>query len=286
MCACSLFSVLCSLFSVLCSLFSVLCHLVICLCRKFDVPVSERTAIDPVFARKNTEKPNQVEVDLVTDYGMRWIKVKAMSPRRLQASFDGLLGSSTNDLNSLSQDLLAAADTNVCHFQPPTVILVCLYGVPQDVADELEDWGMHVTGTRLSEQELAERVDTSVKGAPLSSILQPDLLDFCLPEPLDETKIGTDTVNVDSSTMITMVSDLTNGYASEEFEQADLNSMRQVEIDDPTLPKIEAILKGRKLVACSTAIQRFRDIVKSIGGEREAKRAEVLLARITEVKDW
>ena len=50
-------------------------------------------------------------------------------------------------------------------------------------------------------------------------------------------------------------------------------------------PEINAIIEGKELVACQTAVDKFKEIVGLIGGEREKERMTAVLGGIRVIPD-
>ena len=91
--------------------------------------------------------------------------------------------------------------------------------------------------------------------------------------------------NLDVSTLLSLVSNLTNGCGTFKYSSKVLNDHAIQEKENPVLPVLKMFLKEKKLIACETAISSFNEIVKIIAGPEEKKRADDLLKRITIVKD-
>lgn len=91
--------------------------------------------------------------------------------------------------------------------------------------------------------------------------------------------------NLDVSTLLSLVSNLTNGCGTFKYSSKVLNDHAIQEKENPVLPVLKQFLKEKKLIACETAISSFNEIVKIIAGPEEKKRADDLLKRITIVKD-
>lgn len=88
-----------------------------------------------------------------------------------------------------------------------------------------------------------------------------------------------DTVNLDVSTMIVLVSEMTNSnqHASPlgAFKDRVLRDMCLKEHDSPVLPILLPQLEGKIFVACSVAVASFQKIVFTMGGATERERVRL-----------
>jgi len=103
--------------------------------------------------------------------------------------------------------------------------------------------------------------------------------------PVTHTFASIKEANLDVSTLLSLVSNLTNGCGTFKYSSKVLNDHAAQEKDNPVLPFLNFFLKEKVLIACETAISSFNEIVKIIAGPKEKKRADALLKRITIVKD-
>uniref|UniRef100_A0A0P4WHD3 DUF1308 domain-containing protein n=1 Tax=Scylla olivacea TaxID=85551 RepID=A0A0P4WHD3_SCYOL len=90
-------------------------------------------------------------------------------------------------------------------------------------------------------------------------------------------------INLDVTAMIAYVSSTANGGANFVFQDKFLNEQAACERKNPVKNTLDAYFKGRELVACKEAVDRFQEIVSVIGGDGEKTRAKELLARLTVV---
>ncbi|XP_045112471.1 UPF0415 protein C7orf25 homolog isoform X2 [Portunus trituberculatus] len=90
-------------------------------------------------------------------------------------------------------------------------------------------------------------------------------------------------INLDVTAMIAYVSSTANEGANFIFQDKFLNEQAACERKNPVKKTLDGYFKGRELVACKEAVDRFQEIVSVIGGEGEKTRAKELLARLTVV---
>ncbi|KAK0049436.1 UPF0415 protein [Biomphalaria pfeifferi] len=92
-------------------------------------------------------------------------------------------------------------------------------------------------------------------------------------------------VNLDITSLIALVSSVTNGNCRLVFRDKVLTQQAKEEQDCPILPLLTEFLKGKELFVCETALASFRSILDILGGEREKERAETFLSKAHIVKD-
>lgn len=120
-------------------------------------------------------------------------------------------------------------------------------------------------------------------------------------EPLDEYKKNIDSdldtlntsflkteiniLNLDVSTLLAYVTNMTNGYDRFIYREPLLTQQAEMERERPVKPILEDLFKGKKLIVCQTAYENFMNIIDVIGGPRETLRAKELLSKVQIVKD-
>lgn len=93
-------------------------------------------------------------------------------------------------------------------------------------------------------------------------------------------------LNIDITTMIAFVSELSNGGGLDiVFNDKFLDMQAEEERVNPVLKIIEKIIEGKRLIACETAVNSFKDIINIVGGEKERKRAEEFITKIEVLPD-
>jgi len=94
-----------------------------------------------------------------------------------------------------------------------------------------------------------------------------------------------DRVNLDVTTLISLVSNVCNGYSDIELTDPVLSQQAVQEQASPSLPSILEFIQNKQLCVCETALRDFRAIVDMVGGPTEQQRATDLLGRVTVVPD-
>lgn len=92
-------------------------------------------------------------------------------------------------------------------------------------------------------------------------------------------------VNLDITTLIAYVSELTNGGENWIFKERLLSEQAEQERRLPLKPKLEEYFKDKELICCETALNSFREILNLLGGENEKQRAEEFLKRVAILPD-
>ena len=92
-------------------------------------------------------------------------------------------------------------------------------------------------------------------------------------------------VNLDVTTLISLVSNVCNGSSDIDLHDPVLKQQASEEQACPSLPIISQFIHNKHLYVCETALRDFRAIVDVVGGPNERQRADKLLARVTVVPD-
>ncbi|KAI9104700.1 hypothetical protein DFS34DRAFT_575757 [Phlyctochytrium arcticum] len=211
-----------------------------------------------------------VRVDVVAQNGRQWIKVKASSLKGFQQELadDESSDSESEDLsghgfeNKLTgslatpklpiyqqaQDLLMAASQNQVHFRVPEIVMTFLglEEVDPRIIETLRAMGVIVD---LRTGEGSDGSDSTTQLPAINKSIPPVITD-------DGANCNiTDTLNLDVTTLISLVTDIAHR--------------------PDTIP-LEA-LDGRRVVTTETAARKMLDIVNLLGGPTELKRAQRLL---------
>ena len=208
------------------------------------------TAIAKV-QRRNTDDMS-LRIDIVCDDNeFLWIKIIA---RNSESIIDGVLGRceyGSKDILEVAEEYLdMALDTEVNFFRPPKVIFDFLNPIAENLEAELEEKGI-VIGRKYR---------------------------AC--ESLREDQLMPKTLNIDVSTMLAYISELSNGGINYRFGEQLLEDQATVERKEPIKPVLDKILDSKKLIACETAVKSFDEIIKLLAGPNEKRRAEEFKARL------
>ena len=88
-------------------------------------------------------------------------------------------------------------------------------------------------------------------------------------------------LNLDVSTLLALVSDLTNGSKDQVFDKEYLNQQVKQEKETPLIPILENFMKEKELFVCETAYNDFTSIVQTVGGKNEKERFEKIKNRVS-----
>jgi hypothetical protein len=224
--------------------------------------------------RNKSKRFSEIEVDIVSNSGKRWIKVKAQNPESLQ--HDVIAKEKGRTVVALARALSHHAALKPVHFAAPECVIYFASGVTPDVRKLVEDEGVRTEGETVQssfslfddysdEESYSEAAECKVTPS--------------VPEIQEITA-----VNLDTTTLITFISDLTNG-GGREFDSEILQVMAEDEQINPALPAIMQHLEGRNWIICETAAQCLRTLIQILAGEKEKARAMKLLARAEIVPD-
>lgn len=92
-------------------------------------------------------------------------------------------------------------------------------------------------------------------------------------------------VNLDITTLITLVSAVSHGQCHFVFPEKILTMQAAEERESPVLPRLHKFIEGKKLYSCQTAVSDFQTILTTLGGKSERARAKELLSRVEIVPD-
>jgi hypothetical protein len=149
----------------------------------------------------------------------------------------------------IAEDYLEMAQNSASNFfRQPKVIFDFLNTIDESLENELEERGI-IIGRKFRNQ--AKDRDQQVAAS----------------------------LNLDVSTMLAYVSELSNGGVNCHFEEKLLADQAEVERKEPIKPILDSIFAGKRLIACETAVKSFDEIIKLLGGPNEKKRAEDIKSR-------
>ena len=228
-------------------------------------------------------------VDIVAHDGEEWIKVSTITGSRLsleiaKAKWEVADSSSEDEgqenrssvsneddivrieLVKVAHDLLRASQAHRIHYKHPRVRLV-LPNIPSSPPPELLPILERIRSTGAV-------VDLGDQGA---SVLKEDIFPRLLPSPHPPL---TDTLNIDCTILLALVSDLSHTANHPILPNYTLAITRQIELEtqEHLLPsRLWPAMAGKDLVCTHEAAKRMKEIVDTIGMPNERARTEVLL---------
>lgn len=188
-----------------------------------------------------------------------WVKIIARSSSGISDEVAGNCSYGTKNIIDVAYEYLAIAQHfyTPC-FKPPRIIFDFLHRINNELETQLEDMGI-IIGKKYRHGQV-----------DLSESLNDD----------------TDSLlNVDITSMLAYVSELSNGGCNATFESQILNEQAAEERKNPVKRFLDKTFEGKHLIACETAVNSFKAIIETLAGEKEQKRAEELLSRIEVLPD-
>ncbi|CAE7940231.1 unnamed protein product, partial [Symbiodinium necroappetens] len=110
--------------------------------------------------------------------------------------------------------------------------------------------------------------------------------------PQDPSRTTADSINLDTTTLIALTSNLSHGQVGWTFKDAELEKQAAMEAEaraqeEPVLRQLASILGGRRLVVSSTALETYKELIEKMAGgyatrrPDERKRADEIVAALT-----
>lgn len=211
------------------------------------------TGISQVQRRNVDDKTIRIDIISTNDStDVFWIKIIARNSDSIIDEVMGRCEYGSKDILEVAEEFLdMSLDTEMNFFRPPKVIFDFLHSIDSFLEDKLEQLGV-ILGRKFRSSELAS----------------------------DTIKSSNMTLNVDVSTMLAYISELSNGGINYKFGEQLLEDQAIVERREPIKPVLDKIFEGKKLIACETAVNSFEQIIKLLAGPNEKKRAEEFIARL------
>jgi hypothetical protein len=203
-------------------------------------------------------KGTPLRIDLITNQGQRWIKVKAGNQSHIEQYWDGSDDSEDSENEMVTFDvpcptiirqakqLLQASQENKFHYKSPDIVFTFFSPVCPRIEQQLIDLGIIV------EHGIKEN------------------------KRVEEYSYLTDILNLDITTLLSILSDISHRFNEIPliaFDSKPLKMQYESEKQFPILPFFYKIFNNRKLVTTFSAYQKCIDIVNVIGGPTEKARA-------------
>ncbi|XP_015609308.1 UPF0415 protein C7orf25 [Cephus cinctus] len=234
---------------------------------------------------------SRLEVDIVCDSGSTWIKVIARNAKALTLISLGNGEYGQKSVLDQAESYLSCARGHPHLYRAPEVVFHFAYGIEEMLAKKLERLGIVVEGTRNnarddhvlaekvfpfeSENESSDSSDESKRNGASASDLIINRVN------VQEIKL----LNLDVSTLLAYVTNMTNGYAHFLYEEPLLSMQAEWERSRPVKPILDKLFEGKDLVVCQTAFENFRNIIDVIGGPMETARAQEFIKRVRIIED-
>jgi hypothetical protein len=232
-------------------------------------------------------QPKRVDIDLITQRGACWIKVKAMKAASVHSIFVGSSTMGHKSVMETAKELLLCANHNLVNYNAPVVVFFFSRGVTDEVKMRLLELGARVEGDLVEpeDEEDYDSEDDEEDDEPPKSIPKPVTSHIVSPSSADVEFVEPTVANLDVTTLICLVSDVTNGGSQHDFTDVVLMEQAVAERKDPSLPALLKVLEGKRLICTQTAFKHFMNIANIVGGPEELRRAEEWRAKIDLVED-
>lgn len=196
-----------------------------------------------------------LRIDIVCDHGATWIKVIARNPKSIKDTVEGKGSYGVRSILDQAEEIVKVSEMNPYLYRPPKVIFQFANEIDTELEEVLTDIG----------------VEVAIIG------------DIQNPLPTNDDSI--DVLNLDVTTLIAYVSNLTNGSCDCKFGDHILDQQAEMERRHHVKPILDKLFENKKLICCETAVKSFQDIIKLLAGSQETERAKQLLARIMILPD-
>lgn len=231
-------------------------------------------------------------VDIVASNGATWTKVVARNAKGLHMSFTGQSTSKEKNIIKQADDYIDAAMFNPHHFKTPKIQFNFTAGLTAPIKRELAKLGIESLGDIIDiendDEDLSASETSSDSESEKSDSFEDQNQANCNATTLQSisTVINEPSINLDITAFFALISNLTHGHCNYQFEKSlILDEQAAWERKNPVLSGLQKLIEGKKLICCQTAFDSFNEIVKTVGGPEEIKRAKLLLEKITIVED-
>lgn len=263
------------------------------------IPFPTATSSSSPSNFKSGNQPKRVEIDLVTQRGACWYKVKAMKAATVHSILVGSAAMGHKSVLASAKELLTGAEANLVNYAVPIVVFSFSQGVTDEVKMRLLDLGVRVEGAVVDPDDGDEQYDDDDEDKEDGNYSSEEDAEDLIrePPPLKRAPIVYEpvstadafveltTVNLDVTTLICLVSDVTNGGSVHDFADEILRDQALAERREPSLPILLKFMEGKRLICTKTAFAHFINIAKIVGGPREIARAEEWRSKLEIVDD-
>lgn len=240
---------------------------------------------------------SRLEVDIVCNGGSSWVKVIARNARALTLISMGNGEYGQKSVLDQAIGYLQCAKLHRHLYRPPDIVFHFAYGIEIPLAMRLQRMGVIVEGDKIQCED-TKGTDTHDSEERLSAWMYPlesteESVDECKRsinssiDTLNTCSLKTEikVLNLDVSTLLAYVTNMTNGYDQFIYREPLLTQQAEMERERPVKPILENLFKGKELIVCQTAYENFMNIIDVIGGPKETLRAKELLSKVRIVND-
>ena len=194
-----------------------------------------------------------IKIDIICNDNLTWVKIIARNSESIKDEVLGRCEYGNKNILAVADEFLEVASSQFNFFRPPNCVFDFLNPIDPSLESSLESRGI-VLGRKFRQSNQSYQQEFT-------------------------------TLNVDITTMLAYVSELSNGGVSWRFNEKLLEEQREMEIKDPIKPVLDKAFEGKELICCETAVKSFDEIVDLLAGPNEKIRAEELKQRMTILPD-
>lgn len=236
------------------------------------------------------DEDTKLVIDIISEEGKIWTKVIARNPKSLSALSSGKASYGARSILDQAEDYMRCAKLYPCMYQPPKVVFEFVSGIEERLANKLQSIGVVLKGQIIPNSSLPEDYDDDDSWDSEDSDEELDVQNRHPSALEDVTHCMSEhpeinTLNLDVTTMMAYISNMTNGHCKYVFKQEVLTQQSEWESERPVKPVLEQLFEGKKLVCCQTAWDNFEKIVTTLGGPMEKQRAEELKTMLSILPD-
>lgn len=202
--------------------------------------------------RKNEDR--SIKIDFIANDNQTWVKIIARNSESIKDEVLGRCEYGSKNILAVADEFLEVALSELNFFCTPVVVFDFLNPIDENLEEELELKGI-ILGRKFRESSTLHQRVTSSK------------------------------LNIDITTMLAYVSELSNGGSNFRFHEKLLDEQAEMERKTPIRPTLDKIFEGKELICCETAVKSFDEIVKLLAGPNEKVRAADLKQRMLILPD-
>lgn len=193
-----------------------------------------------------------VKIDFIANENQTWVKIIARNSESIKDEVLGRCEYGAKDILAVADEFIKVANSQLNFFQPPNVVFDFLNPIDEKLEESLESRGI-LLGRKFKFTSRKEECYTKL--------------------------------NVDVTTMLAFVSELSNGGADCSFKENLLEEQAAMERKFPIKPFLDKVFENKQLICCDTALKSFNEIIDLLAGPREKQRAEELKQRMLVLPD-
>ncbi|CRK90104.1 CLUMA_CG003822, isoform A [Clunio marinus] len=202
--------------------------------------------------RKHNDE-RSIRIDFICNDNLTWVKIIARNSESIKDEVLGRCEYGSKDILAVADEFLDVASSEMAFFRAPKVVFDFLNPIDDKLEIALEQKGI-ILGRKFKE------------------------FDNVCKEEIKK-------LNVDITTMLAYVSELSNGGSYFSFNEKLINEQAVMERKAPIKPILDNVFEGKELICCETAVKSFDEIVKLLAGPKEKKRAEEFKNRLKILPD-